>query len=77
MVSSSVSCRAASYDVYNGHQNRLATRPDLIAAGDALGRACTDHVGLTTPTDVRRSTYCGDSDTTGSRRTSLGGDRLW
>jgi hypothetical protein len=39
-----VSCRAASYD---GHQNRLATRPELIAAGGTLGRACTDQVGLT------------------------------
>ena len=36
--------RATSYD---GHQNRLATRPELIAAGGTLGRACTDHVELT------------------------------
>src|SRR4029453_11352768 len=30
---------------YDGHQHRHATRPELIAAGGALGRACTDHVG--------------------------------
>jgi hypothetical protein len=48
MVSSVVSRvgqrRTTSYDA---HQNRLATRPDLIAERGALGRACTDHVGPT------------------------------
>src|SRR5215211_1172795 len=36
--------RTTSYD---GHQNRRATRPELIAPGGALGRACTDHLGPT------------------------------
>jgi hypothetical protein len=35
--------RTTSYD---GHQNRLATWPELIAAGGALGRGCTDDIGL-------------------------------
>ncbi|GAA3369092.1 hypothetical protein GCM10017744_087730 [Streptomyces antimycoticus] len=43
MVSSEVSRtgqrRTASYD---GHQNRLASRPELIAAPRALGRARTE-----------------------------------
>jgi hypothetical protein len=40
MVSSVVSSAgAASYDALQ-HQNRLATRPELIAAGGARRRAC-------------------------------------
>jgi len=37
MVSSVVSCAGQRRTSYDGYQNRLATRPELIAAGGALG----------------------------------------
>jgi uncharacterized protein len=71
MVSSVVSPagqhRPTSYD---GHQHRRATRPELIAAGGALGRAGTDHVGPTS--SQTRSQRCS-----GSRARRLPTGRAW
>ncbi|MET7542170.1 LacI family DNA-binding transcriptional regulator [Streptomyces sp. NPDC005507] len=46
MVSSVVSLAGQRHTAfYDSHQNRLAARPELIAAGGTLCRACTDPVG--------------------------------